>query len=164
MAKKKIGTARKKRPAKKPAMKKAAARGVRGKAKKDADSLRLSSVVPGLTVSDLARSLAWYCDVLGCTIKERWEPEGVLVGAELAAGDVRFMIGQDDWRKGRDRVKGAGFRLYCSTTQDVDRLAAAIQARGGTLADEPRDGWGMRAFAIEDPDGFKITIARPLKR
>ena len=43
-----------------------------------------------------------------------------------------FMIGQDDWKKGRDRVKGEGFRLYCQTTQDVDRLAEGIKARGGT--------------------------------
>ncbi len=103
--------------------------------------------------------MAWYCDILGFTIKERWEREGVLVGAELAAGDVSVNIGRDDWQKGRDRVKGEGFRLYWYTTQDIDRIAAGIKARGGTLATEPKDEWGMRSFNLVDPSGFKITIA-----
>jgi uncharacterized glyoxalase superfamily protein PhnB len=75
------------------------------------------------------------------------------------------MLGQDDWKKGRDRVKGEGFRIYCETTQDVDRLADQIKARGGTLAQEPRDeSWGARVFSVEDPDGFKITISKPKRR
>ena len=70
------------------------------------------------------------------------------------------MLSQDDWKKGRDRVKGEGFRIYCSTSQNLDRLAEQIKARGGTLLQEPKDDpWGSRNFSFEDPDGFKITIA-----
>jgi uncharacterized glyoxalase superfamily protein PhnB len=123
--------------------------------------LTLSSVAPSFTVDDVAKSLAWYQDVLGCLVKDRWESEGKLMGVEMSAGTVIFMLGQDDWKKGRDRVKGDGFRLYCDTTQDVDRLADRIKARGGTLLQEPRDEpWGARAFSVEDPDGFKITILK----
>jgi uncharacterized glyoxalase superfamily protein PhnB len=83
------------------------------------------------------------------------------MGVEMGAGAVIFMLGQDDWKKGRDRVKGEGFRLYCDTSQDVDRLAGQIKARGGTLAQEPEDEpWGARVFSVVDPDGFKITIAK----
>jgi uncharacterized glyoxalase superfamily protein PhnB len=73
---------------------------------------------------------------------------------------VTFWLGQDDWQKGRDRVKGVGFRIYCTTTQDIDGLAARIKARGGRLAQEPKDEpWGGRNLAVLDPDGFAITIA-----
>jgi predicted enzyme related to lactoylglutathione lyase len=42
----------------------------------------------------------------------------------------------------------------------VDELAAAIEARGGTLESPPADmPWGARAFSLVDPDGYKITIA-----
>jgi uncharacterized glyoxalase superfamily protein PhnB len=69
------------------------------------------------------------------------------------------MLAQDDWKKGRDRAKGEGFRLFCQTTQDVDRLADQIKARGGTLAQEPTDEpWGARVLSVVDLDGFKITI------
>jgi uncharacterized glyoxalase superfamily protein PhnB len=96
--------------------------------------------------------------------KDRWEHEGKLMGVEMRAGRVTLMLGQDDWKKGRDRVKGEGFRLYCETAQDPDRLAQQIEARGGTLAQKPRDeSWGARVFAVQDPDGFKITIARRLR-
>jgi lactoylglutathione lyase len=125
----------------------------------------MSEASPGLTVNDLAKSLAWYRDVLGFVVEERWEHEGKLMGVQLRAGSVTFTIGQDDWKKGRDRKKGQGFRLYCTTTQDVDALAKMIQARGGKLDQEPRDQpWGMRDFALTDPDGFKITIGADTKK
>jgi lactoylglutathione lyase len=129
-------------------------------ARRQPETLRLRSAGPGLTVNDIERSLAWYRDVLGFTVGERWEHEGRLAGVELVAGRVSFWLSQDDWKKGRDRVKGEGFRLYCETAQDVDRLAERIRARGGRLLEEPRDRpWGARDFGVADPDGFKITIA-----
>jgi len=121
----------------------------------------LRTVAPSFTVNDVEKSLGWYRDVMGFAVGDRWEDNGKLMGAELKAGPVVFMIGQDDWKRGRDRQKGVGFRLYCRTDQDVDKLAAGIKARGGTLAQEPRDEeWGARAFTVEDPDGFKITISK----
>jgi uncharacterized glyoxalase superfamily protein PhnB len=98
--------------------------------------------------------------VLGFVEKERWEQDGVLRGIELVAGRVSFWLSQDDWKKGRDRVKGQGFRLYCGTAQDVDALAALIKTRGGRLAEGPKDQpWGGRDFSVVDPDGFALTIA-----
>jgi catechol 2,3-dioxygenase-like lactoylglutathione lyase family enzyme len=123
-------------------------------------SLSLRSVGPALTVDDVQKSLEWYRDVLGFKVGQRWEEGGKLFGVELAAGPVTFVLNQDDWKKGRDRKKGEGFRLYCDTDQDVDRLAADIKERGGRLDHEPRDQEGMRAFTVVDPDGFKITIAK----
>ena len=123
--------------------------------------LTLRSVGPSFTVDDLDKSLGWYRDVMGFAVGQRWEEGGKLMGVELKAGPSLFMIGQDDWAKGRNREKGVGFRLYCETTQDVDRLADGIKARGGTLQQEPRDEeWGGRAFTVVDPDGFKITISK----
>ena len=122
---------------------------------------RLSEASPSFTVNDLQRSLAFYKDVLGFAVDERWERDGKLMGLSLKAGDVTWMIGQDDWQKGRDRKKGEGFRLYCSTKQNVDALAEGIKKRGGRLDSEPADQpWGSRDFSLTDPDGFKITIGR----
>ncbi len=121
--------------------------------------LRLRSAGPSFTVNDLQKSLAFYRDALGFREGERWERDGTLMGVELKAGSVRVWIGQDDWKKGRDRLKGGGFRVYFETSQDVDQLAAGIKARGGTLAEEPHTTpWGSRSFAVTDPDGFKMTI------
>jgi catechol 2,3-dioxygenase-like lactoylglutathione lyase family enzyme len=124
------------------------------------ESLRLRSAGPSFTVNDIHKSLAFYRDVLGFTPRERWEEGGELQGIELAAGSVIFWLGQDDWKKGRDRVKGQGFRMYCSTAQDIDAFADRVRKSGGTIVDGPRDEpWGGRAFAVRDLDGFVITFA-----
>jgi lactoylglutathione lyase len=164
MATKKTSKAKKaaKATVKKAAPKRAAAK--TAKSGKDEKTLRLTSVAPSLTVNDVHKSLAWYRDVLGFTPGERWENEGRLLGVEMNAGAVTFMIGQDDWKKGRDRIKGVGVRFYCNTDQDIDRLAERINANGGTLTQEPKDQWGSRELSIDDPDGYKISIAKELKK
>ncbi|MGZ5425687.1 MAG: VOC family protein [Thermoanaerobaculia bacterium] len=130
-----------------------------------AKGLKMSSASPAFTAGDLEKSLAWYRDIVGFVVEDRWEQDGKLTGVQLRAGDVTFMVGQDDWKKGSDRKKGEGFRLYCTTTQDVDALAKKIQARGAALDYEPRDEpWGTRDFALTDPDGFKITIAAEMRK
>ena len=128
-------------------------------------ALKMTEASPSFTANDLERSIGWYRDIVGFVVGERWEREGKLVGCELRAGNVSLMIGQDDWKKGRDRVKGQGFRLYCGTTQDVDALARQIKERGGKLDSEPADQpWGSRDFSLTDPDGFKITIGKESKK
>lgn len=124
------------------------------------ESLRLRAVSPGLTVKDLQASLAWYRDIVGFTVDETWEHDGKMAGASLKAGSAFINLSQDDWAKGRDRAKGEGFRIYLTTGQDIDEIAAGIKARGGKLASEPADQpWGARTFNLVDPDGFKLTIS-----
>ena len=127
--------------------------------------MKLQSAAPSFTVNDVEKSLAWYRDVLGFVVQQRWESNGKLLGVEIIAGSVLFMLGQDDWKKGRDRDKGDGFRIYCTTEEDIDQLAERIKGNGGTLTQEPRDQeWGMRDIALEDPDGYKITIGAAIKK
>ena len=125
-----------------------------------AKTLRLSSIAPAITVNDLDASLSWYCDIVGFTLREKFEHEGEVRGASLVAGAAALMLSKEDWAKGRDRIKGQGLRVYMSTTQDVDEVAADIKSRGGELASEPADmPWGARTFDLVDPDGFLITIS-----
>ena len=147
------------------AKKKAPARASKTPAKSGAESrsLALSSASPSFTVSDLEKSLGWYRDVLGFGVEETWKnDDGKVMGISLKAGNVSFMIGQDDWKKGRDRKKGEGFRLYCETKKNVDDLARRIESKGGRLDSPPTDQpWGTRDISLTEPDGFKITIAAP---
>ena len=124
------------------------------------ESLRLRSITPTFTVNDVERSVAWYRDGLGFHVGERYEEAGRLQGAMLKAGACEFGVSQDDFSRGRDRVKGLGFRIWCHTTQDVDAIATRLRAFGGTIVEEPGDRWDAYSFTAQDPDGFKITIAR----
>lgn len=128
------------------------------------ETLRLTGFTPSLTVNDLSRSLAFYTDGLGFIVGERWSDGDVLRGVMLKAGTCEFGLSQDDWKQGRDRMKGAGFRIWCDTNQDIDAIAARLKATGSTLTEEPEDhpAWGVRSFSVDDPDGFHLTIARKL--
>jgi uncharacterized glyoxalase superfamily protein PhnB len=98
-------------------------------------------------------------------VDEEWKEDGKLRGVSLTAGKVTLMIGQDDWKKGRDRMKGQGFRMYFETETSVDALAEGIAKRGGTLESLPENQpWGYRDFSMADPDGFKITFGSPVKK
>jgi uncharacterized glyoxalase superfamily protein PhnB len=129
------------------------------------ESLRGVALSASLTVNDLEKSLEWYRDVAGFVVDQRYEREGKLMAVSLRAGEVRVLLTQDDGGKGADRVKGAGFSMMITTDDDLDALAAAIKARGGTLENDPVDTpWGARMFRLRDPDGFRFTISSVVKR
>lgn len=118
-------------------------------------------LMPSLTVDDLQQSLEFF-GTLGFEVEDRWEQDGVLLGAMLKAGNVRLGLSQDDGKKGRDRIKGVGVRLYIEAAGDIDQIAAHAKAGGLTLAREPHDtDWGTRAFEVTEPSGFLLTVASP---
>lgn len=125
-------------------------------------NLSATELAAALTVKDLAASTAWYNGIMGFTIDRRHDRDGRLFAVSLRAGQARLLISQDDGARGLERTTGAGFSLQLTTPQDIDALAARIQARGGTLESAPATmPWGVRVFRIRDPDGFRFTISSP---
>jgi uncharacterized glyoxalase superfamily protein PhnB len=123
------------------------------------EALQISTIVPSFTVDDLQKSITFY-EALGFTIDERWEEGGKLLGVMLRAGKNQIGLSQDDWKKGRDRKKGVGMRLFLSTTQNVEEVAARARNAGLTLDSDPHDTeWKSRAFEVTDPSGFLLTIS-----
>jgi uncharacterized glyoxalase superfamily protein PhnB len=122
-------------------------------------ALQAKTLSTSLTVDDLEQSITFF-EKLGFAVDDRWEQDGTLLGVMLRAGDVQIGLSQDDWKKGRDRAKGVGMRLFISTTQNVDQIAARAKQAGIALTREPHDTeWGSRAFEVTEPSGFKMTIA-----
>jgi uncharacterized glyoxalase superfamily protein PhnB len=122
------------------------------------EALQVSTIAPSLTVDDLQKSIKFY-EALGFVIDERWEDNDLLLGVMMRAGKTQLGLSQDDWKKGRDRKKGIGVRLYLSTTQNIDEIAKRAKSGGVTLTSEPHDTeWKSRAFEVTDPSGFLLTI------
>ena len=153
---------KKKKAAKKPAKKSAKKKAVKDRRINPKETLRLRAVEPAFTVNDLARSIDFYTNGLGFVVTQEFKgPDGRVRGVMLKAGTCQIAVAQDDWAKGRDRVKGAGVRVWCTTVQDIDALAARIKSAGHALVEEPKDQpWGGRTFDLDDPDGYHITIVR----
>lgn len=120
-------------------------------------TLQTTSIVPSLTVDDVQKSIKFY-EGLGFAVEQRWEENGVLLGVMLIAGKNRLGLSQDDWKKGRDRVKGVGMRVFIGTSQNIDELATRAKAAGVTLDRDPHDTDMGRALQVTDPSGFQLTI------
>ena len=73
-------------------------------------ALTPKSILPGLTVDDLGKSIAFY-EALGFSVAQRWEQDGKLMSVMMKAGEFELGLNEDDWKKGRDRQKGLGTRL-----------------------------------------------------
>jgi uncharacterized glyoxalase superfamily protein PhnB len=114
---------------------------------------------PTFTVSDLKRSIAFY-EGLGFTVAEEMKEQGELRGVMLEAGGARLGLSQDDFAKGRDRVKGVGMRLYLETDGDIRAIAERAKTAGVKMETGPEpQPWGPMGFTVTDYDGFKLTIA-----
>ena len=124
-------------------------------------TLHATGVMPSLTVNRLQDSLNFFSG-LGFEVEEKWEEKGALTGVMLKAGNARLGLSQDDGKKGRDRMKGVGMRLYIEAKDNIDEVAARAKAAGITLKSEPHDtDWGNRAFEVTEPSGFLLTIGSP---
>ena len=122
-------------------------------------TLQAKTISPSLTVNDLQQSIEFF-EGLGFAVEDRWEEQGKLLGVMLRAGDASIGLSQDDWKKGRDRQKGVGMRLFIGTKQNIDQIASRAKTAGVKLDSEPHDTeWKTRAFDVTEPNGFKITIS-----
>src|SRR5881392_4069006 len=101
----------------------------------NADETRLVGIDLGvsLTVANLQASALWYEDVLGFTVRQRFEREGTLMAVSLLSGRVGILLTQDDGARGEGRAKGEGFSIQITTEENIDAIAARVRARGVPL-------------------------------
>ena len=127
------------------------------------NNLQGRSIMPSLTVNNIEASLSFF-KALGFEVEEPWSVDGVMLGAMIRGGEARLSLVQDDGKKGLDRVKGVGVRIYIEADGDIDAVAARARAAGITLVKDPHDtDWGTRSFDVTEPSGFLLTIASPAK-
>lgn len=120
-----------------------------------------------LKVSDLERSLAFYCDVLGFELMQRYGSEA----AFIAAGGYHHHIGLNTWssKGGRPPPRGATglFHLailYPTRTELADALRRITEA--DIALDGASDHGVSEALYLRDPDdnGLELYWDRPRDR
>jgi catechol 2,3-dioxygenase-like lactoylglutathione lyase family enzyme len=115
-----------------------------------------------LRVRELSRSLAFYRDLLGCTL-EREQPQLGLT--QLRAGSSLIDLVTLDGPLGAGEPPGAGRNLehFCLriTPFDEAELIAWLRVRGVEVG-EPATRYGAegegRSIYIEDPDGNRVEL------
>ena len=123
----------------------------------------LTQVVPFLGVTDMERSLGFYIDGLGFTMKHKWEPDGRIRWCCLTRGGASIML-QEFVKQGDGVVMpegklGQGVSL-CFQCEDA--LALYREFRSRRLdSSEPFVGNSTWVTIIRDPDGYKLDFESP---
>ncbi len=121
-------------------------------------------LTPNLVVRDVERSVHFYRDVLDFELDKHVPEQSPFVFASVRAGGIEIFLNEqklvlEEYPALKDVPIGGTFTLYL-VMQGVDELHAEIQKKGIPIV-MPLETkfYGIREFAITDPDGYLITLA-----
>jgi len=122
-----------------------------------------TSVTPNLLVRDVAKSLAFYRDVLGFTMGETVPDKEPFVFVWMKHGDVSVFLNDitaaaHDYPAAASLPQGGTAALFFIIT-DVDGYHAKVGPKAKVIMPLKTQFYGMREFAVTDPDGHIITFA-----
>ncbi len=114
----------------------------------------------GLKVTDMDRSLRFYCDGLGLELLRRKDRERGRATAVLAVGQQEMNLFSDPDFAGADSGNPPGLDHFCleMACPSIDELVAAL-GRAGIAIDKPpvKRSDGISLF-VADPDGCRVEL------
>lgn len=122
------------------------------------------SVTPNLIVRDIDRSTAFYRDVLGFTVKLTVPDAHPFVFVWMEHGAVPVFL--NDPKGVAEDNPGLAARDFGGTAtlffivDDVDAYYGVVAPRAKVVMPLKTQFYGMREFAIEDPDSHVLTFAQ----
>jgi catechol 2,3-dioxygenase-like lactoylglutathione lyase family enzyme len=136
----------------------------------DAGRFRWAPLVPELAVSDLERSLEFWCQDIGFSVaydRERF--------AYLVLGEAQIMLEEPGADGGRWILAdlrfpyGRGINLQIEV-DNLDACLARLKSKGRRLIMDVEEQWyragpvevGLRQFVVEDPDGYVVRLHVPI--
>jgi uncharacterized glyoxalase superfamily protein PhnB len=124
---------------------------------------QFASVTPSLLVQSVDRSTAFYRDVLGFTVKQTVPDTEPFVFVWLERDGVPVFLNdpkavEKDVPGATTRQPGGTATLFFVVT-GVDGYHDAVAPHAKVVMPLKTQFYGMREFAIEDPDGHIITFA-----
>ena len=123
---------------------------------------------PTLTVRDVDASLSFYSRHLGLP-RDFAEQDGAgqtFLGS-VEVGETVIMFEREarnaTLESNHGERSGVTLTICLMTTDDIDRLYQRLRQDGvkvcSPIGDRP---WGNRDFTIQDPDGYRIIVAKPM--
>jgi uncharacterized glyoxalase superfamily protein PhnB len=115
---------------------------------------------PVLAVHDLARSSAWYRDVLGC---ETHDPDPGN-WTFCRSGAIDFMLGRCHDAMPASELGDHSYVAYLRVDDVGAFFARAVDAGAEILKPPTDEPWGMRELALRSPDGHRFMLGQTIER
>jgi uncharacterized glyoxalase superfamily protein PhnB len=121
----------------------------------------IAPVMRFLGSGDIARSAAFYRDVLGFELREL-PVAGHAPIVEAVSGPARIRFGiSDNPAANPPEHRKPGSAIVFFQTDDVEAMHAAVAARGGAPSDVEDVNWiKLRVFEVRDPDGHTLWFGQ----
>src|SRR3954470_21072942 len=126
-------------------------------------------LTPNLIVASVERSLAFYVDVLGFERGMTVPEQSPFVFAAVTSGAVEIFVNDaataiKEYPSFGGKPLGATATMFIEMDDSVDALHDRIKGRVRVTMPLVTQFYGMREFAIEDPDGYVITFAQRIDK
>jgi catechol 2,3-dioxygenase-like lactoylglutathione lyase family enzyme len=122
--------------------------------------MKLTTVIPMLSVSDLKQTMAFYCDRLGFhVVNKMGEPDPVW--CMLKRDNVQLMFNQlpaEEMKELSPRAKD--FQIYYFYPDNLVSLHAAWKAKRLPVTELRVAHYGMKEFELRDPDGYWLWFGQ----
>lgn len=125
--------------------------------------VRFATVTPNLVVRDVAASTAFYRDVLGFSVKQTVpeEPPFVFVwlerdGVPVFLNDLKAVLTD---HPGMATTPPGGTATLFFVLTGIDAFHDQVAPRARVVMPLKTQFYGMREFAVTDPDGHILTFA-----
>jgi uncharacterized glyoxalase superfamily protein PhnB len=124
---------------------------------------RFTSITPNLLVRDVARSTAFYRDVLGFTMGETVPDKEPFVFVWMKRDEVSVFLNDikaavEDYPAAANLPQGGTAAMFFIVS-GVDAYHAEVAPKATVIMPLKTQFYGMREFAVSDPDGHIITFA-----
>jgi uncharacterized glyoxalase superfamily protein PhnB len=123
----------------------------------------LKRLTPNLIVSNVERSLAFYCDVLGFTRTHAVPDAPPFVFAGVQSGPVEIFLNApepatEEYPALAGKPLGGTLTLFTEVV-GIEKVYDQLKSKVTVTMPLEKKWYGVTEFAFEDPDGYVITFA-----
>jgi uncharacterized glyoxalase superfamily protein PhnB len=121
---------------------------------------QIHSTVPVVNTDDIAKSLAYYQDVLGFAIDFQYGDPPVYAGVNSGAAEIYFTHSPDFVKLIADHALHPDIFIWVT---DADQYFNLHVKNGAEIIEPIADrSWGARQYVVRDPNGYHLKFAQPL--
>jgi len=131
---------------------------------------KFNKVTPNLVVADMEKSLTFYRDVLGFSVSQTVPDKAPFIFAWMKRDNADIFLNQNmppqpgapDLYAGKP-VGGGTLSLYLAMDGIDDLYSKVQQQKVPIVIAMHKEFYGMREFAVHDPDGYLLIFAEEAK-